>query len=117
MKKIVVCFFICIYALSFINCLPTVAGGLLLNKSAKTKHERQVFITEFNKNNLEREKAGLLRLDLCIAKYQFDKGWAKKDGGCKAKIAAYQRGEIDECGKIIKKNTSQSSQNIYYYRF
>ena len=103
MKKILLCLFTLFFALYCINCIPVVAGGLIY-KSTTTKHEKQEFITNFHKTNLEREKAGLVPLDLCIAKYQFDKGWAMKDKTCKAKIDAYERGEIDECGKkIVKK--------------
>ena len=106
MKKAVLCLFICLFFLFSVNCVPVMVGGLIL-KSTKTKHEKQVFLTEFNKTNLEREKAGLTPLDICIAKYQFDKGWAMQNQGCKAKIAAYERGEIDECGRTIKKNIPQ----------
>jgi hypothetical protein len=87
-----------------INCWPVFVGGLFY-QSAKTRHEKQVFLTEFHNTNLEREKAGLLPLDICIAKYQFDKGWALEDRGCKEKVRAYERGEIDDCGRPIKKNS------------
>lgn len=101
MKKALKYLFILFFAISSMNCVPVLVGGLIL-KSTKTQHEKQVFITEFNKNNLEREKAGLCRLDLCLAKFQFDKGWAYEDENCRAKIAAFEHGEIDECGRIIK---------------
>ena len=98
--------FLCFLTMFCLNCLPVLVGGLIY-QSTKTKQEKQIFLTKFQQNNLEREKAGLLPLDLCIAKYQFDKGWAAEDTACKEKIAAYERGEIDEYGKTIKKNVSQ----------
>lgn len=103
MKKSILCLFILFFALYCLNCIPVAVGGLIY-KSSKTKHEKQEFLTKFHQINLEREKAGLLPLDLCIAKYQFDEGWAKKDKTCKNKIYAYIRGEIDEYGQKIKKD-------------
>ena len=102
MKKAVRYLFICFFTMSCLNCVPVMVGGLIL-KSTKTRHEKQVSLTEFHKTNLEREKASLPPLDICIAKYQFDKGWALEDYGCKGKIAAYERGEIDDCGRTINK--------------
>ena len=104
MKKSILCLFILFFALYCLNCIPVAVGGLIY-KSSKTKHEKQEFITKLHQTNLEREKAGLLPLDLCIAKYQFDEGWAMKDKACKKKIEAYIRGEIDEYGqKVVKKD-------------
>jgi len=104
-KKIALCLFILFFTLYFLNCLPVAVGGLIL-KSSSTKKQKRVFLENFYENNLEREKAGLSSLDLCIAKYRFDKGWANKDNTCTKRIAAYIRGEIDEYGqKIIKKDT------------
>jgi len=103
MKKSILCLFILFFALYCLNCIPVAVGGLIL-KSSRTKHEKQEFLTNFYQTNLDREKAGLLPLDICIAKYQFDKGWAMKDATCKKKIEAYIRGEIDEYGQKIKKD-------------
>ena len=104
MKKAAASLLVLFFTLLCLNCLPTLVGGLgLLNKSAKTKHEKQEFLTSFHQTNLEREKAGLAPLDICIAKYQFDKGWAMKDNVCKGKLRAYLRGEIDEYGQKISK--------------
>lgn len=94
--------FLCFFTVFCINCLPVLVGGLIY-KSTKTNQEKQIFLTEFNQNNVEREKAGLPPLDLCIAKYQFDEGWARESKACEKKIAAYERGEIDECGLPKKK--------------
>ena len=100
------CLFILFFTLYCFNCLPVAVGGLIL-KSSKTKQQKQEFLTQFHKTNLEREKAGLLPLDLCIAKYQFDEGWATKDAGCKKKIGAYIRGEIDVYGQKVVKEDKQ----------
>lgn len=104
MKKSIMILFILFFTLYCLNCLPVAVGGLIY-KSTKTKQEKQEFLANFYQINLEREKAGLPLLDLCIAKYQFDKGWAMKDKTCEKKINAYIRGEIDEYGqKVVKKD-------------
>jgi hypothetical protein len=102
MKKAVGYLILLVFTLSSLGCIPVAVGGLIL-KSSKTKAQQQQFLTELQKTNYEREKAGLAPLDICIAKYQFDEGWANNDEGCRKKIAAYKRGEIDECGRPIKK--------------
>ena len=102
-KKIALCLFILFFTLYFLNCLPVAVGGLLL-KSSSTKKQQRAFLSTFYETNLEREKAGLLPLDICIAKHLFDSKWAMKDGGCKKRIYAYIRGEIDEYGQeVVKK--------------
>lgn len=102
MKKTFTILFILFFVLFCINCVPVAVGGLI-HKSSSTKKQQRVFLGDFYKTNLEREKAGLLPLDLCIAKYKFDKKWALKDNTCKNKIYAHIRGEIDEYGQEIKK--------------
>jgi len=103
-KKIALCLFILFFTLYFLNCLPVAVGGLIL-KSSSTKKQKRIFLENFYETNLKREKAGLLPLDLCIAKYRFDKGWANKDNTCTKRIATYIRGEIDEYGqKVVKKD-------------
>lgn len=103
MKKTVTFLLILCFTLFCLNCLPTLVGGIaMLNKSGKTKHEHQEFLTNFHMINLERAKSGLPLLDLCIAKYQFDEKWGLKSGGCKGKIYAYMRGEINEFGQKIE---------------
>ncbi len=74
--------------------------GGMISKSIKSKHEKQEFLTSFYQTNLEREKAGLLPLNLCIAKYQFDPGWARQDGACKGIIQAYINGSVVVFGII-----------------
>jgi len=105
-KKIALCLFVLFFTLHCLNCLPVAVGGLIL-KSSSIKKQKRIFLENFYETNLEREKAGLLPLDFCIAKYRFDKGWANKDKTCTKKIAAYIRGEIDEYGQKIKKQNDQ----------
>ena len=104
MKRAITSLLILCFTLFCLNCLPVAVGGLIL-KSSSTKKQQRVFLENFYETNLEREKAGLLPLDLCIAKYRFDKGWANKDKTCTRIIAAFMRGEIDEFGqKVVKKD-------------
>lgn len=103
MKKSIMYLFILFFTVFCLNCVPVLVGGMFYG-GAKSKHEKQEFLTKFHQTNLEREKAGLLPLDLCIAKYQFSKGWAMNNAQCREKIAAYLRGEIDEYGQ----NTSNA---------
>jgi len=105
MKKPIMYLFVLYFTLFCLNCIPVVVGGLIY-KSTKTKHEKQEFLKNFHQTNLEREKAGLRPLDLCIAKYQFDKGWAMEDAQCKKKVASYLRGEIDEFGQKVSKTNN-----------
>lgn len=104
MKKLALCLLILFVTLYCLNCLPVAVGGLIL-KGSKTKGQRQQFLGTIHQTNLEREKAGLIPLDVCIAKYNFDQNWALKDAGCTTRINAYIRGEIDEYGqKVVKKD-------------
>lgn len=102
MKRLIMILFILFFTLNCINCLPVLVGGLIY-KSTKSNQEKQEFIENHNQTNLEREKAGLLPLDLCIAKYRFDEGWARSDETCEKIIAAYLNGEIDEYGQKVEK--------------
>jgi len=106
MKKFVLCLLILFVTLYCLNCIPVAVGGLIL-KGSKTKGQRQEFLTSLHQTNLEREKAGLVPLNVCIAKYNFDQGWAKKDAGCTKTINAYIRGEIDEHGQKVVKQDKQ----------
>jgi len=71
--------------LSLDACAPVLVGGMLW-KSRKSKQEKNQFLQELNKVNLEREKAGLQPLDKCIEMYHFDPGWAKQTADCRVKI-------------------------------
>jgi hypothetical protein len=61
-------------------------GGLFYHDS-KTRDQRKEFVQDFNKNNIEREKAGLSKLDWCDELYKFDQSWYGEDQRC-AKRAA-----------------------------
>ena len=67
------------------GCAPVLVGGLIY-KSRKSKEEKNKFLQELNRTNLEREKAGLKPLDKCIEMYHFDASWAKESADCKMKI-------------------------------
>ena len=101
MKKVFAVLVILVFTLSCFNCVPVMVGGLI-TKSIKSKQEKQEFLANFNQNNLEREKAGLLPLNLCIAKYQFDPRWAKDDKSCSGIIQEYINGSVDEFGQKKK---------------
>jgi hypothetical protein len=77
---------------SLISSAAALVGGAFYN-SNKSNEEKREFIENFNKNNIEREKAGLAPLDLCTEKYQFDEGWAKDDPQCKKRVEAYEAGD------------------------
>jgi hypothetical protein len=75
------------------GCVPVLIGGLMY-QSSKTEAEKNQFLIEFNKNNLEREKAGLKPLDICIEMYHFDPGWAAEMADCKEKIDSLEKAGI-----------------------
>lgn len=95
-----------------IGCAAALVGGLLY-KSSKSKEAKQQFMSEFNKTNLEREKAGLAPLDICTEKYYFDEGWAKEDSACKARIERYEAGDSKALGNqelVIEKSNTETTQ-------
>lgn len=75
------------------GCAPVLVGGLILH-SSKSKTERNKFLSDLNKLNLEREKAGLEPLDKCIEMYHFDPGWAASKADCKYKIDSLRKAGI-----------------------
>lgn len=79
------------------GCIPTIIGAAVY-KSSKTKQAKQAFMEDFNKTNIEREKAGLQPLDLCTEKYGFDKKWADDDPVCAERIAKYEAGDTTALG-------------------
>ena len=84
-------------AVALATVVATGIGGGVYS-SAKSKEQKQEFISNFNHNNMEREKAGLLPLDLCTEKYNFDKGWAEEDPQCASRIRAYEAGDKGALG-------------------
>lgn len=89
-KKLVV--FVALLLCLSTGCAAVLVGGAFY-KGAKTKGQRQEFMTQFQKTNMEREKAGLKTLDWCSEAYKFDEGWANNDKVCTARIAAYKKGD------------------------
>ncbi len=76
------------------GCAAVLVGGLFYN-SAKTYEQKQKFTADFNQQNLERERAGLARLDWCSETYKFDKAWAAESAGCAERIRKYESGDRD----------------------
>lgn len=85
--------FLSLVLLAFLvsGCVPVLIGGAIY-KSSKTKGQRQEFMTQFQKTNMEREKAGLKPLDWCPEVYKFDEAWANNDKACGKRIEAYKKG-------------------------
>jgi len=79
------------------GCAAVLVGGLLY-KSSKSKEAKREFISNLQKTNLEREKAGLQPLDTCTEKYYFDKGWADDDPVCAERIQRYEAGDTSALG-------------------
>lgn len=76
------------------GCAAVLVGGLFYN-SSKTYEQKQKYTADFNQQNLEREKAGLAKLDWCSETYKFDKAWASEAGGCAERIRKYEAGDKD----------------------
>ena len=88
MKKIVTIIVLCLFTNA---CAAALVAGAFY-KSSKTKGQRQQFMVEFNKTNMEREQKGLKPLDWCSEAYKFDKGWADNNKECANRIKAYESG-------------------------
>lgn len=80
------------------SCVPALIGSVAYH-SVKSKGEKREFMDNYNKTNIEREKAGLPPLDLCTEKYHFDEGYAKDDPPCKKRVEAYEAGDETALGK------------------
>ena len=65
------------------GCAAVLVGGLIYHDS-KTRDQRLAFTQDFQKQNFEREKAGLQPLKWCDELYRFDQSWYAEDGTCKA---------------------------------
>ncbi len=63
------------------GCAAVLVGGLFYHDS-KTRDQRLAFTTDFQKQNLEREKAGLQPLKWCEELYKFDQSWYAEDKNC-----------------------------------
>lgn len=74
------------------GCAAALVGGAFY-KGSKTKGQRQEFMTQLQKTNMEREYKGLKPLDWCSEAYRFDKGYADNDADCSKRIKAYEKGD------------------------
>jgi len=90
MPKRLLAFLVLPFVLS--GCAAVLVGGLFYN-SAKTYEQKQKFTSDFQKQNVEREKAGLAPLDWCSEAYKFDKVWASEGTGCADRIRRYEAGD------------------------
>ena len=83
---------IILFATSLGGCAAALVGGAFYH-SAQTNSQRTDFTTNFQKQNVEREKARLKPLDWCSEAYKFDKGWAMENPECAGKIRNYEAGD------------------------
>jgi hypothetical protein len=74
------------------GCAAVVAGALIYDHT-KSREDRRQFTEDFNRRNIEREKAGLAKLDWCSEVYKFSQSWAKEQPGCAERIARYENGD------------------------
>jgi len=81
MKKIL----ICIVSLVVLqSCVPALIVGVAYSGS-KSREDRRIFMSNFNKTNTEREAKGLKPLNFCVEAGRFDKGWADSKEECNPK--------------------------------
>lgn len=80
--------------ISLSGCAAVVAGGIFYDH-ARSREDKRQFTEDFNKQNLEREKNGLAKLDWCSEVYKFSKSWANDQPGCAERIKRYEAGEKD----------------------
>jgi hypothetical protein len=64
------------------GCIPAIIGAVAYS-GAQSDATKQKFLDDFNKTNLEREKAGLKPIDYCLELRRFDAKMAEQDGECK----------------------------------
>lgn len=76
------------------GCAAVLVGGLMYDHSTSREDKRK-FTENFNQQNLEREKAGLAKLDWCSEVYKYSKSWAKDQPGCTERIRRFEAGETD----------------------
>ena len=75
------------------GCAAVLVGGLFHGGSSTS--QKQKYTTDFNQQNLEREKAGLKPLDWCSETYKVDKAWAVEDDSCAERIRRYEAGDAN----------------------
>lgn len=77
------------------SCVAAIVAGALVYSSSKSKEQHQMFMSQLDQTNMERESKGLAPLDWCSQAYRFDKGWAMKDANCQRRIEKYEKGDAD----------------------
>jgi hypothetical protein len=87
------------------GCAAVLVGGLIYHDS-KTRDQRLAFTQDFQKQNIEREKAGLKPMDWCSELYKFDQSWYAEDANCKA--AADKTKATDKPATADKSETTDS---------
>ncbi|MGE0629981.1 MAG: hypothetical protein AB7O43_19450 [Hyphomicrobiaceae bacterium] len=74
------------------GCAAVLVGGLMYDHAA-SREDKAKFTQNFQQQNLEREKAGLPKLDWCSEVYKYSKSWAKDQPGCAERIVRYEAGD------------------------
>jgi hypothetical protein len=74
------------------GCLPVLVGGLIY-RSSTSRGQKQEFMAQLQRTNVDREARGLRPLDWCSEAYRFDKGWAWEDTNCRSRIVRYEQGD------------------------
>jgi hypothetical protein len=80
-------------ALTLIGCAAVLIGGLL-HDNATDNTKRATFTEDFNKQNLERERAGLTPLDWCSEIYKAKKAWAMSEKSCAERVQRHEAGDL-----------------------
>lgn len=92
MRKLKVAAALMAMCMSLSGCAAVLVGGLMYDHTASREDKRK-FTENFNQQNLEREKAGLPRLDWCSEVYKYSKSWANEQPGCAERIKRFQAGD------------------------
>ncbi len=71
-------------SLALTGCIPMIIGAVAYS-GAQSDATKQKFLDDFNKTNLEREKAGFKPLEYCVELGRFDAKLAEADAECKKK--------------------------------
>ena len=67
--------------LSQAGCAPVLIASVYYDHT-KNREARSAFVQDYNRQNLERMKAGLPELKWCEELYRFDKNWYATDKTC-----------------------------------
>lgn len=92
MEKLKVVAALVAVCVSLNGCAAVLVGGLMYDHAA-SRDDKRKFTENFNKQNLEREKASLKPLDWCSEVYKYSKSWANEQPGCGERIKRYEAGD------------------------